>query len=192
MECGNLAYHPTESPTVAASSASEPLLTKEEEAFLGPVHPVFEPEEIESVPMIPADSKMVDSLLLANQQEWQLWGELVKHFNDENNHQAYLSFVTRYNLFDKAMERYLAHRKTFMVIAEDQWQAEIADLKLDLLRSISEVQMQRNVRSQVKNSSSNWLLQPWRGAVRLRLGFSLIFVSLGLFLGAAITILLNR
>ncbi len=190
-KCGNLAYHPMGFSGSEAndldSLANDLSFPASDLGFLGPVEPVENPSPDPSA-KIPAESRMVDVILLQNQREWQLWSQLVQHFNDENNHQAYLTFVSFNSFWEKAVERYTQHRKTFLPIAKERWQAEIADQKLDALASICQVQMERITQDPIRPNFSDWLIQTRDSGKHLRPGFSLLFVAIGLLLGASVTI----
>ncbi len=201
MKCGNLAYHPVQTKDSSGlrlesedkpDKLSDEIMSRELSSFLGEVDPIF-PEENNSLPpdhsaILPADSKMVDAILLQNQQEWQLWAQLVQHFRDENNHQAYLSFVAHNLLFERAIDRYTKHRKVHLLIVEERWQAEMADQKLEVLGSMCLVQLERSEVASRMDWSSPWLLNSTGDSRHLKPGWSMIFLAVGLFVGAAMTI----
>lgn len=203
-QCGNIEYHPEANvrhtsisdqglgATRAEWSAEDELEAADLQLnYSGGVGEELSASVTRGQPL-PAEALTVDAILLQNQQEWQLWAELVAHFHDENNHQAYLSFVAHNLLFAKAIERYTKHRQTFLRSANNRWQAEIADRKLEAIASICQVQLERS-REESENQAVFWdslLLSRSAAGSRLRPYAALFFLALGLFFGAAGTIFL--
>lgn len=96
--------------------------------------------------MLP-DGAKVDEILFRYQVEWQLWSAVVNHFEDPNYHMAYLSLVSRSLLFSEAVKRYQQHSKIMARLEDSQWQSEICDRQLDLLRTLSIMQFERELQS---------------------------------------------
>lgn len=169
-ECGNIAFHPgftTES--VKRARAEEESLKKREtrearatavtsapsvEAFLA-----RERRERARAQAMPApatttdltvDPNKIEEIQIRNQLEWQLWARVTEAFHDPNTHLAYMSFVARNLIFDKASERYKLHRQRFALLPGEDWQVTRADEMLDHIAALCAIQFERALRTPVE------------------------------------------
>lgn len=85
----------------------------------------------------------VERLLIRHQVEWQLWAAVVKNFSDPAHHSAYLSLALSFHCLDQAAARYREHQAVMALLPDSRWQAEVAEVMLGRLESLSAVQMQR-------------------------------------------------
>jgi hypothetical protein len=74
--------------------------------------------------------------------EWQIWAMVVKNFSDPAFHAAYLTYAISHRAFDAAAARYREHRSVMALMEEHRWQAEVADLMLERIQSVSAVRME--------------------------------------------------
>lgn len=96
----------------------------------GPVDPL-------AVFRVTPDGHTVESLRVRYQVEWQLWAELVHHFGDPAYHAAYLATVVAGTALKTASERYQEHRAVMALLPDSRWQADVADLMLARIESLS-------------------------------------------------------
>ncbi len=89
------------------------------------------------------DGNTVSSIAARYQIEWQLWAKVVEHFSDPAFHAAYLTQALALEFVAEACARYRDHRSVMMLVEENRWQAEVADLMLARLESLAAVQMER-------------------------------------------------
>lgn len=119
------------------------------------------------------DGLKVEEILVKYQVEWQLWAMVVKHFADPAYHSAYLSHVVSMRSFDRAAERYREHRAVMMLGQDHHWQADVADLMLERIQTISLVCLENEARG---IRAPEWLqLLPWNSST-MRIGW----ITLGL------------
>lgn len=132
--CGNVAFH--------AESEGAAFLAG---AVLSRVESRLPQREPEANPLAafaqPADGLAVNQLLHRYQVEWQLWAMLVKNFADPIYHAAYLAQVLQSRALDQAARRYREHRSVMALSTDSLWQAEVADLMLGRIESLTAMAM---------------------------------------------------
>lgn len=87
------------------------------------------------------DAMAVEELRMRYQVEWQLWAVLVKNFQSPVYHMAYFCQATVANQLEQAAERYRQHRAVMALLPDSRWQAEVAELMLSRIESLSIVRM---------------------------------------------------
>lgn len=90
-----------------------------------------------------ADGQAVNEILFRYQNEWQIWNKVVENFANPNFHFAYLTAVTSSNNFSQAQERYRKHSDAMKLIADESWQAEIAEQMGAKIQLIANIRMQQ-------------------------------------------------
>lgn len=130
--CGNISAH-------AVSPTPEAILVSRETVVPGQKNPL---DAFQKLP----DGLLVQEVLSRYQIEWQLWSVLVKNFSDPVYHAAYLSQAVAGGAISEASERYRMHRSTMVLLRDDHWQAEVADLMLTRLERLSLLRMQQTER----------------------------------------------
>ncbi|MGE3262825.1 MAG: hypothetical protein AB7K68_13675 [Bacteriovoracia bacterium] len=130
--CGNISAH-------AVSPAPEAALVFRETIVPGQKSPL---DAFQKLP----DGLKVQEVLSRYQIEWQLWSVLVRNFSDPVYHAAYLSQAIAASAISEASERYRMHRSAMVLLRDDHWQAEVADLMLTRLERLSLLRMQQTER----------------------------------------------
>lgn len=138
--CGNISFHPefSTSSVLKERSREKKLSEAASKLSTNPTPAAKAYHELIQSPYIAPER--IEEIAIQNQAEWQLWAKVTENFSDNNRHLAYLSFITRNLLFDKASERYRTHRSRYLQIPEEAWQIEKSDNLLEKISSLCEIQ----------------------------------------------------
>ena len=149
--CGNVGFH-------AANVSPMPGLREAKQRRAQPrparIAPATKPASISGSASAPTlaqfrvtpDGNRVQELIFRYQVEWQLWAEAVRHFADPAYHAAYISLAVSANSFAAAAERYREHRSVMALRPAESWQADVADLMLSRLETLSMMRLEQTER----------------------------------------------
>lgn len=141
--CGNIEFlSDSAEPLAEISRASRELLHKNVIPLLAPrkANEKTENSRLDPFRTTP-DGFRVQEILNKYQVEWQLWAMVVKNFGDPAFHGAYMTQILSDGSFDNAINRYQEHRAVMILSRENAWQAEVSDLMLDRVQSLSLMRM---------------------------------------------------
>ena len=148
LHCGNIAYH-----GIGAEKSRF-----ESTALLGQtvMKRLSEVNEKDIDWQISQDS--VETIISRFQVEWQLWAQVVLHFNEPAYHMAYITHISTNRIFDIATSRYATHRANSLPIQGLKWEAEMADSMIHRIESLLLGQFIREERPK----SLHWIVElPW-------------------------------
>jgi hypothetical protein len=145
-------------------------------ALLGPEPAAIEPEPVIHRFQSTPDSARVQEILTNYQVEWQIWAMVAKNFDDPAYHSAYITHIVSRAAFDRAAERYREHRSVMALGRDGLWQAEVADLMLERIETLSLMRMKME-------GGGGIILPYWLLALPLGKGvFRVAWITLGLVL----------
>ncbi len=105
------------------------------------------------------DGIVVENLRMKYQVEWQLWAALVKNFQDPAHHMAYVCQAAAARELERAAQRYREHRSVMALLADSRWQADVAELMLSRIETLSIMGMQREAGQGWTSQLPLWFLK---------------------------------